>query len=226
MASFNLHRNLPSCSVKKPMLENLEKYLRSEVPKILSLDDNDKVVITIVIKDDFGTTRIVSIDEYRLEKFSAKTKSIAMRLYCSRSRSEITIRFPHDDNAFADVDVYGDSCREKAIGIYNGIQDIVSDYKNYHYIINKVAPILLVAVPMGSRLGYLLAKNKVTIADVSGIFIIIILFTFIVYQLTNKIYPKVEFDTNSSIKLRTVVHWLILTLIGIFLSSYISKKFF
>jgi len=221
---YQLEEKLSSCHVKKEMLIKLEEYLSHKIPEILKYSDSRTCACTR-IKDEMGTLELDSISDYQHEKFSPSTKMVRLQNHSFGADSHsIDLYFYSGGNAACDISITGEHPKEKAIAIFNGIKEIVDQYKTYHGVLHSRYVSWAYVLPAGFIAGYAYKKAYLTGGWAFGVYIVLAIISQIIVEY---IYPKVEIDSSAVISPKKVFHYfLTVVVIGIFVAGFIQSRFF
>src|SRR5579862_4469111 len=100
MSHFSLCRKLPSCTIDKSTVINVEMYLREHAPYLLDSDDvgpqDQPLEGRITIEDAFGSESIISGEELR-DMFSDSTKQVTF-FFHSGKRHALSVRLMFTKN--------------------------------------------------------------------------------------------------------------------------------
>lgn len=139
MPTFKLDQRIPSCSVTKDLLSEIEAYLNIEMPKKICEALGEQISYNISITEKVGTETLVSISQYTPRIFPDRTKEIEIHWgngYKATCRLEITIDF-RGDRFFSgrlQVRCTNPSARETAVGIGNNILRLIESHQTYNWV--------------------------------------------------------------------------------------------
>jgi hypothetical protein len=221
---YQLEEKLPSCHVKKEMLIKLEEYFLNKSPEILE-NSEARVCSCARIKEEMGTLELNSISEYQHEKFSPSTKMIRLQNNSFGSASHtIDVYFYKGGSATCDISITGENPKEKAIAIFNGVKEIVDQYKTYHGLLHSRYLSWSYVLPGAFFAMYLYDKKFITIGWAIGVyFVLSILSQLVIYY----VYPKVDIESSAVISPKKIFHYILtVVVIGIFVAGFIQSHLF
>lgn len=211
MNEFNIRKDLPSIKVDKELVNQLEKYIISDIPEIIGIDKQtilDKYSIEIV--DSLGSGKFNSISEFPLSLFQDGTKEInfGFSVY-NQSFCSVKISFSVEQySSKIDISLKTTNPREKAQGIYNGILEHINQHKTYNFIFHKIFIGIIGGIGIGlitPIITLAVAKNYLwaTLLTLASIIII-----FFVYK-GPKLKPYSEFSTKRQIRYNRIFSYFI-----------------
>lgn len=226
--NYNLHKDLFSCTVKKSLILRLETFLKSDIDKIFDSSEEDKKKFSLSIKDDIGTLYLDSIDEYKNDRFPAKTSNIYINLRKFGSLgNELHIRFPRTGTPCIEVYVEGDKSKDQATAIFLRIKEILEEYKTYHSLLHGNTASMIIGGVNGVVLAMLYVKGSLTIQTAMMSFTVTILCSICFVVVTHYLYPKVEFESNALFIPRKIFHYILSTfIVGLLIVGFLKKKIF
>lgn len=221
---YQLEEKLPSCHVKKEMLIKLEDYFQNKAPEILK-NSEDRVCSCARIKEEMGTLELNSISKYQHEKFSPSTKMIRLQNQSFGSESHtIDVYFYKGGSATCDISITGENPKEKAIAIFNGVKEIVDQYKTYHGLLHSRFLSWSHALPGAAFAMYLYSKNYITAGPAIGVYFVLAILSSLV---VDYVYPKVDIESSAVISPKKIFHYILtVVVIGIFVAGFIQSRFF
>lgn len=204
MSNFVLEAPLPSCTVTKDMIIQLENYLTEEIPNILNIPRETILnSYNISINDKIGVEKFNSINEFPFSKFDNNTSEIGLSM--SHLNFYLRIRFAKDkSSSYTKIELNHDNARESTISISKGIERIINAQKNSNYFFNlsEILDLILFNVTTLGLLLFLINLFKPVKSAQLSVFLyspifLIILAIFIYYTYISKLlHPFIEFDSN------------------------------
>lgn len=222
MERYDLGKKIPSCSVDKSLISQIEKYLTKRLSKkmkaILSSDEVSKIDYTIKIKDDFGEEYISSIDEYHREKFPNDTQEITLNYQIYYRSVDIRVIFSKSFSySGLNINVSCEGAKEVALGISNEINGIIRENKTIHYIFyDKFAWVTFCFWVISTNFW---SWFKSPFSNQLWFFFF---FIGVMYFFIRQISPYSTFDTNKEAKRERFSSWLLNGLAGVFLFGVIA----
>lgn len=146
MRLYSLSRKLPSCQVKRLVLEDLEKYIIDKVKAVA--DKGEAASYGLTITDSIGAENLPSIREYEKPYFSDDTKGIAMtsRIIGNSSKLSIELKFSVIEmSSKIEVTSNVEPARETAMNIAEEIVRRLNDYKTRNYLFDQHSVYSLIA---------------------------------------------------------------------------------
>lgn len=215
MSNFELESPLPSCTVTKDMIIQLENYLTEEIPNILNIPRETILnSYEISINDKIGMEKFKSINEFPFSKFDNNTSEIELSM--SNLNFYLRIRFAKD-RMFSKykIDLNHDNARESTISISKGIDRIINAQKNNNYLFHPSSVLNLILLLLSGN-GFMLFLINLFIPDeksqlselLSSPIFLIILVIFIYYSSISKLlHPFITFDSNKHTSLVKCRDW-------------------
>lgn len=221
MSTFKLERPIPSCLVKKDLLEKLESYLSNEVPQFLNTlpaENNPLSILqqtkfSVSITDNFGTEEVDTMSQYPVPQFPNSTDKVFVILLAGvlgATRIGIFFHKNREDSEIS-VECKGHNAREKAISIYEGIKRIIDNYSNWNWLYNP--KIWLKAVLFGFAVIFLLpAIGPLANYSITAALIVFLSFAALMSYLFlfGRLKPYIAFESTSYYRTKAMADWLFL----------------
>lgn len=153
LPEFRMERQLPSCDVDKSLLAEIERYIRSHVPHLLSVDPEAFASrLHLSVSDGFGTETIDSISDYMPSLFPDSILSTVYELiWLEDSEMYLRIQFHRSRNqANMYIKCRSERPRETAVSIHDAVFRLVKARRNRNWLFHSellagfLAPVLLV----------------------------------------------------------------------------------
>jgi len=139
MPEFKLVKRIPSCSVNKGLLSDIEAYLKIEMSNKIGWELGNHISYNISIKEKVGTETLAGIGEYTPSIFADGTKEIVIHWgngYGGTYRLDITIDFDGQllSSGKLEVSCTAPTARETAIGIGDNILRLIESHRTYNWV--------------------------------------------------------------------------------------------
>lgn len=231
MSNFTLEKQLPSCTVNKDLLRELEIYLLSKA-KALAGDEilEDDRCFCVRIHDDLGVESLSSVEKIPGGQFLDSTSQVALELNLRIRRTpfplEVHVRF-NRDRLFSKLSIShsGDDARSVVAGLYDGVFRIVLSAKNGNAFFNPPPALegaLWIATSLPLFIGSTLEKF------LPSAFAICALFSALMYAYLiagKRLRPYTEFDTSSTERNSKLMEWFIYGLAGFIVFGTLFSAF-
>jgi hypothetical protein len=231
MNRFGIAKPIVACHVNKNLLNELEDYIKNEIPKLIGVSKkNINEKYSIYINDKIGEEEIESISNYSLSVFPDSTKRIEInvRLFLEKyfifsisfdseySRKYESIKISYESN----------NAREIALGVYEGINRIIESHRNNNEFFHPSLGIESFIY----YLKYILLGFSIPMFLINRILFLIPFLIFlgiIIYEFTGKVFKRyITFETNYNTKLQKLFkfYWssllsLVLLILGIVIAQ-------
>jgi hypothetical protein len=215
---------LPSCTVDKRLISQLETYFNTRIPALLKKDLTQMMSLydlknpaslrtySLTIIEGKETTQLESIKQYKEENFDPKIRTIRMHLKVGRPEAiDLQVVFGHFSAPYLEISTISESVKKAISRIGEQIQSIFESWSNKNHIVSTswfrsilvLAPIALVA---GSGIG--LGADPFFLGSSLGwVLILSALLAFNLYRL----FPLVSFKTRKHIALKRLGALVMLT---------------
>lgn len=238
MSKYSLEKKLPSCSVERQLLKDLDNYIikiaKSLCPGLTNTRDKYKFIII----DSFGEETLGNIDDFKLSYFPNDTKKVKLTFFSLYTRLfDIGIIFDLSGwESEIRIELEDESPREKVNGIYAEVITILRDYKTKNFIFhlyNKNAFVsgLFSGLAMLSIFLFGAGIREILKGQIkTGVFFILIFFFVPFYIISSKLKPYSTFQTRLNINLAIWYRWFCLSFLGFWifgvLGVFFRKKIF
>lgn len=220
MSQFKLEKQLPSCTVSKDLLTELEAYLLTKA-KALAGDKalEEGRCFRVCIHDDLGVETISTVENIPGGQFLDSTSQVALELDLRYGKAsfplEVDIRFSKD-RSFSKLTISysGDDARSVVAGLNDGILRLVLSAKNENRFFNP-PPILEGALWVATSFPLFIgsAIEKVVPSGFAvGALVAALMYAFLIAG--KRLRPYTAFDTPSTERNSKVVEWFIYGLAG------------
>jgi|GEM_PF-7062985 hypothetical protein len=192
--NFTLKKQIPSCSINKELIVNLEKLIEKELVEYFEVHESN-IYKSITISDERGDETISSIMSRETVSFSNKTSEINVRIR-DRRRSILQCNITFAKNKTSSkvtIDVESSSPKEDAERIFSKILQVLSDHKTLSFIfyppdfcfaIYPLCAFFIVA-------GYALIASNNTI----GLWFFWVAWVIILYGISHFLMPYCGFES-------------------------------
>ena len=229
---------LPSCTVDKRLISQLETYFNTRIPALLKKDLTQMMSLydlknpaslrtySLTIVEGKETTQLESIKQYKEENFDQKIRAIKMHLKVGRPEAiDLQVVFSRFAAPYLEISTVSESVKKSISRIGEQIQSIFESWSNKNHIVSTswfrsilvLAPIALVT---GS--GIWLGADPFFLGSSLGwVLIFSALLAFNLYRL----FPLVSFKTRKHVALKRLGALLMLTFNLALIGFYIFVLF-
>lgn len=189
--NYSLSKRLPSCSVPRQLLIDLERHIHERADALLKGEQTERT-FTVSVTDAMGTETMRNVEEYPVERFPDDTRAVSLDLLTQGVHDlHISIHFDvRPEDSVVSICFSGPKPRATAHGVLAGIENIIAPHRtDHHFYLSKL---LWSAVPAVwvAALAIQWRHLKLTWADVA-----IILASGGLWLLT-QLKPYTMFDTR------------------------------
>jgi len=229
MPKYRMVKKIPSCDVDEKLIAELENYIITKAglicPDYLKIRENYK----LVIYDSFGQEFFKSINDFKRTYFSNDIRLICLTLgLYSPKICLIEISFARI-LPLSEIEITCEDTtpRDTVNGVYSGVMDILSNYKNNNYLfhwhygsnIGSVIAVLLAILFTVFSLQWILYNFSVGYKK-PPILAVLFLSLIILYIINTAIFkPYTRFKTRLNESLSAWYRWFLLTFIAFCLSG-------
>jgi hypothetical protein len=130
--AYSLSEYLPSCSVTRELLSDLEKYILTKCQRSREGASVEPTPRQFTVKDSHGSEYLATVDDFMFHDFPDDTREI--ELSCGHhDATTIRMRFGQSRTlSLVIIECKGADAKERAWGILEGILKRVSTQKTYH----------------------------------------------------------------------------------------------
>ena len=227
MTTYYIERQIPSCNIDKVLLKYIEEYLIETLPRFLGLNSeintneskNYKHSVKITFIDKYGQETFSSIDSYKYPSLSNELESVLItyRLSDLNTALEADVRIKFSKiraGSEIKISVNATNAREKADGVYQGLNHIFLQNRNSNYLLHPTSTVstifgsifsLILTIPF-----FISAPSKLVLYRWIGLLSTYIAFLCIYYWLFRIFKPYVAFDTKAQKEKDKWFNWFIL----------------
>ncbi|THF67307.1 hypothetical protein E6C76_02725 [Pseudothauera nasutitermitis] len=220
MSQFKLEKQLPSCTVSKDLLRELEAYLLAKA-KALAGDEvlEEGRHFRVRIHDDLGVETISTVDSIPGGQFLDSTSQVALELDLRYGKTsfplEVDIRF-NKDRSFSKLTIAysGDDARSVVAGLNDGVLRLVLSAKNGNRFFNPPPAFegaLWVATSLPLFAGSVIEKTLPS-GFAFGALLAALMYAYLIAG--KRLRPYTAFDTPSTERNSKIVEWFIYGLAG------------
>jgi len=230
--------NLPSCTVDKRLITQLETYLNTRIPTFLKKDLTQMMNLydlknpaslrtyALTIEEGKEVSQLESIKQYREENFDPKIKGIKMHLKVGRPEAiDLQIVFNRFAAPYMEIATVSENVKKTIPRIAEQIQSIFESWSNKNHIVSTSwFRSLLVLAPLAAvtGAGLLLGGNPFFLgASLGWLLILSALLAFNLYRL----FPLVSFKTRKHVALKRLGAIALLTVNLSLIGFYIFVLF-
>jgi len=238
MNKFEIAKPIIACHISKELLNELEKYIRYEIPKQIGVSkETIYEKYSISIQDESGEEKIKEIFNYPLSIFPDSTNKIEIQVYVYQPKDfTFSINFDKEYSGKYNkirISYESDNARETALGIYEGIKRIIESHRNHNEFFHPSLGIELI-IDMTKFLflytSFFLIYQKY---HVLALISFLIFLGMIIYQFTGNVFKRyITFETNYNSKLqksfkfyRNVLLSLLFLILGIIITQNWNRLF-
>lgn len=233
MKKLSLRTTLPSCTVDKKLINQLENYLLAHVPRLLKKDLTQQMGLydlknpaslrtySLSITDKKNSIQLDSIKKFKPELFEPKTSKISLQLKLGRPEIiEISVIFPGNGTPSLRISTISESVKQVCPRIAEQILTLFDSWKNNNSIFSKTwfrALTLLVPSSIITATGAWLGGDLYFLVTAQGwILILSAILTFNLFRL----FPLVGFRTRRHLNLKKFSALLFFGLTTIVIAAY------
>jgi len=226
MSRFAIEKHIFACHVNKNLLNELEDYIKNEIPKLISVPKNNfNEGYTISIRDKSGQEEIKSISNYSLSFFPDSTNKIEISVrFFQEKEFTLSISFDSEYSKKYEsirISYEANNAREIVEGIHGGINRIIESHRNQNELFHPTGNIEMFfsffKLFFIMFAFFMLDKNVILALIFLLIFLIMITYSFV----GNRFRHYITYETNYYFKLQKSYalfqNTLIAIAIGIFL---------
>lgn len=217
MKKLSRRTTLPSCTVDKKLINQLENYLLSHVPRLLKKDLTQQMGLydlknpaslrnyNLNITEDKNSIQLDSIKKFKPELFESKTSQILMQINYGRPEIiSITIIFPGNGIPTLRISTISESVKQVCPKISEQILTLFDSWKNKNSLFSKTwfrALTLLVPAGIVTAVGAWLGGNIYFLVTSQGW--VLILSAILAFNLF-RLFPLVTFRTKRKFSLKKI----------------------
>ena len=220
MSQFKLEKQLPSCTVSKDLLKELEAYLLAKAKALAGDEALEKGRhFRVRIHDDLGVETIATVENIPGGQFLDSTSQVALELDLRYGKTsfplEVDVRF-NKDRSFSKLTISysGDDARSVVAGLNDGILRLVLSAKNGNTFFNPPLALegaLWVATSLPLFIGSAIEK-MVPSGFAMGALLTALMCAYLIAG--KRLRPYTAFDTPSTEGNSKIVEWFIYGLAG------------
>ncbi|QSI78677.1 hypothetical protein [Niveibacterium microcysteis] len=219
MSQFKLEKRLPSCTVSKDLLKELETYLLAKAKTLSGGEDLEDRHFRVCIHDDLGVEAVSNVESVPGRQFLDSTNQVTLDLDLRYGKLafplQVEVRFDKDRTfSRLTVSYTGDDARAVVAGLHDGIMRLILSAKNGNVFFNP-SPFLEGALWGGCSLSLLLssivAKVMPTVFAV-GAFVIALTFIYLIAG--KRLRPYTAFDSPTTDRNSKLADWFVYGLAG------------
>ena len=233
MKKLSLSTTLPSCTVDKKLINQLENYLITHVQRLLKKDLTQQMGLydlknpaslrnySLSITDNKNNIQLDSIKKFKPELFEPKTSKILLQLKLGRPEIVgITIIFPGDGTPSLRISTISESVKQICPQIAEQMLTLFDSWKNSNSVFSKTwfrALTLLIPSALITAVGVWLGGDIYFLVAAQGwILILSAILTFNLFRL----FPLVSFRTQRYLNLKKISALLFFGLTAIVICVY------
>lgn len=220
MSKFEIRKPIIACHVDKDLLNELEKYIKDDISKQISVSKETIYEgYSISIQDEGGEEKIKEIFNYPLSIFPDSINKIKIQVYVFRPKEfTFSIDFDKDYSGKYEkisISYESDNARETALGIYEGIKRIIESHRtNNEFFHPSLGIESFIWVFKFFFLG--IAISIFQINHILALISFLIFLSMIVYEFTGNVFKRyITFETNYNSKLQKSFKLCIMSLLSL-----------
>jgi hypothetical protein len=227
--SYSLTKLLPSCTVERKLLLELEEYVRRKTAEFARLDDPlTKQHYQFIVVDGSGAETLKSVEDYKRAYFPDDTARMKLEAAC-KGKDSISIGIilaVEKPLSQLEIQYDGNSAREVATGIASEINSIMESYKNshkwFHLFPGTITILLLFAI-----LAITFSIDKSILANVPAVGSVILgaVTVLVVLHVLPLLVPYSTFETRRNERRKKQINWILLGALGFILFTVIGVYF-
>lgn len=229
---------LPSCTVDKRLVTQLETYFNTRIPALLKKDLTQMMNLydlknpaslrtyTLTIVEGKESSQLESIKQYKEEHFDPKIKELKMHLKVGRPEAiDLQIVFSRYTSPYLEISTVSENVKKNVTRVGEQIQSIFESWSNRNHIVSTSwFRSLLVLTPLAvvTGVGLWLGGNPFFLgASLGWLLILCALLAFNLYR----IFPLVSFKTRKHVALKRLGALVMLTFNLSLIGFYIFALF-
>lgn len=217
MKKLNQRTTLPSCTVDKPLISQLENFLLAHVPRLLKKDLTQQMGLydlknpsslrtySLSIIEGKNAVQLDSIKNFKPELFDARTSKITLQLKLGRPEIiDVAIVFPSNGTPSLRISSISESVKQVCPRIAEQVLSLFDSLKNKNSIVSKTwfrALLLLIPSALITGAGLLLGGDLYFLVAAQGW--ILILSAILAFNLF-RLFPLVSFRTKRHFNARKI----------------------
>ncbi len=233
MKKLSKRTKLPSCTVDKQLITQLENYLCSHIPRLLKKELAQQMELydlkdpaslrtySLTLSDEKNSIQLDSIKKFKPEQFETKTSKIILQLKFGRPEIiDITIIFPGDGIPCLRASTISQNVKPIFPRISEQVLSLLNSVKNKNDIVSKTwfrALLLMIPSSLITGVGALLGGDIYYLVATQGW--ILILSAILAFNLF-RLFPLVSFRTKRKFKLKKATAMLFFGLTTIVIAAY------
>lgn len=229
---------LPSCTVDKRLISQLETYFNTRIPAFLKKDLTQMMHLydlknpaslrtyNLILVEGKETIQLESIKQYREEQFNPKIKELKMHLKVGRPEAiDLQIVFNRFSSPYLEISTVSENVKKIIGKIGDQIQSILESWSNKNHIVSTSwfrSILVLAPLAIVTGLGLWLGADPFFLgASLGWLLILSALLAFNLYRL----FPLVSFKTRKHVALKRLGALVLLTVNLSLLGLYIFVLF-
>ncbi len=229
---------LPSCTVDKRLITQLETYFNTRIPALLKKDLTQMMDLydlknpaslrtyTLTIVEGKEASQFESIKQYKEENFDPKIKELRMHLKVGRPEAiDLQIVFSRYASPYLEISTVSENVKKNVARLGDQIKSIFESWSNKNHIVSTSwFRSLLVLAPLAivTGAGLLLGADPFFLgASLGWLLILCALLAFNLYR----VFPLVSFKTRKHVAIKRLGALVMLTLNLSFIGFYIFVLF-
>ncbi len=229
---------LPSCTVDKRLVTQLETYFNTRIPALLKKDLTQMMNLydlknpaslrtyTLTIVEGKETAQLESIKQYKEENFDPKIKELKMHLKVGRPEAiDLQIVFSRFAAPYLEISTVSENVKKNVARLGDQILSIFESWSNKNHVVSTSwFRSLLVLAPLAvvTGIGLWLGADPFFLgASLGWLLILSALLAFNLYRL----FPLVSFKTRKHVALKRLGALVLLTINLSLIGFYIFTLF-
>lgn len=220
MREYEIKKYLVACHVSKALLNQLEIYIKNEIPKQIGVS---KEIIeegySLSIREKTGEEKMKSISDYNISLFPDSTNRIKIDAWISHPEKKFSISIVLDkehsgkDDSLV-ISYKSNNAREIVLGIHEGIKRIIEPCRNHNDLFhpNLEYDRVLTATKI---FFFIFAIIRIQTNHIIALISFLISLMITIYSFTAKTFRQyITYETNHNSRLKKWYNWFIVGLIS------------
>jgi len=217
MQKLNLRVPLPSCTVDKKLINQLESFLLNNIPRLLKKELMQQMGLydlknpaslmsyALTINEKKESHQLDSIKKFKAEHFDSKTRVVALSLKIGRPELiDINVRFPVNGSPTLTISTVSEGLKGVCPRMAEQILSLFDGVKNHNHLVSRTdfRLMMLLVPPTAVTLAGILLHGDLFFLLVAQGWLLI--FSAVLAFNLFRIFPMVTFQTRHPINLKKV----------------------
>jgi len=217
MQKLNLRVPLPSCTIDKKLINQLESFLLNNIPRLLKKElmqmmglydlksPASLMTYTLTINEKKESHQLDSIKKFKPEYFDAKTRLVSISLKIGRPELiDLNLRFPVNGVPTLTISTISEGVKGICPRMAEQIVSLFDGAKNHNHLVSRTDFRLLVLLfpPLLATTGGILLGGELFFLLIAQGWLLI--FSAVLAFNLFRIFPLVAFQTRRPINLKKI----------------------